>query len=108
MASQSLQLIEGISKVRLRRGLIAVPDLFKACRELRKRLLPSGKSFRFDKFRFNERAQVFARGLCPVGRESADVLQSRNARPIGAMNGHAIIAAPGRFARREDPLLPRS
>src|SRR5258708_3603011 len=106
MASESLQLREGIAKVRLRRDLIAVPDLFQARRKHGERLMASYKGLRQDQLGLGERAKVFARSLCAIGGKCAEILKARDACPVGAMNGHEVVAAPRRFARREYPLLP--
>src|SRR6266851_2425810 len=106
MASESLQLGEGIAKVRLRRDLIAVPDLFQARRKHGDRLMSSYKGLRQDHLGLGERAKIFARSFCAIGRQCTEILKARDACPVGAMNGHAVVAAPRRFARREYPLLP--
>src|SRR5580700_1163852 len=106
MASQSLQLVEGIAKVRLRGDLIAVPDFFQARREQGKRPLSGHQRLRQDQLGLGERTKIFTRGLCAVRGQRAEVLKTGDAGPVGAVNGHAMVAASGRFARGKHPLLP--
>src|SRR5579863_7302141 len=106
MASQSLQLVEGVSKISLRSDVIAVPDFFKPRSEHGERLLPRCKGLRKDQLGFCQRSKIFARSLREVRGQRAEVLKARDARPVSAMNRHTVVAAPGRFSRAEEPLLP--
>src|SRR5882672_6974013 len=107
MASQSLQLGEGITIVSLRRDLIAIPGFFKPRCKHGESLLSSYERLRQDKFSLVERAEIFARSLGAIGGKCTKVVEACDPRPVGAMNGHAVVAEAGRFARGEDPLLPR-
>src|SRR5580692_2996437 len=106
LASQDLQLCEGIAKIRLRCDLRAIPGSFEARRQQGKGVPPRRECLGHQQLRLGKGLKIFARSFCAIGRKRPCILKARDPRPVGAMHGHAVVAPTGGFSRGENPFLP--